>query len=597
MTTLIAPHGGAFKECLLSPMQVEELKLAARHFPSWALTDRQLCDIEMLLSGGFTPLEGFMAQADYESVLHEMRLDNRTLWPMPITLDVTEAFAEGVKSGDKIALRDPEGVLIAVLEVSDKWTADRELEAQLVYGTNDPFHPGVDYLLHKAHPVYLGGRVLGVEMPAHYDFKPLRHTPKELREQFEKSGWRQIVAFQTRNPMHLAHQELALRAAQVSEANLLIHPVVGPTQPGDIDHHVRVRCYEYLLKRCPKEAVALSLLPLAMRMAGPKEALWHAIIRKNYGCTHFIVGRDHAGPGKNREGRSFYGPYDAQSLVAKYQGEIGIQMVPFPEMVYVRERNSYMPEDEVEPGQTVWTISGTELRRRLFEGIEIPDWFSYPEVVEELRRAYPPKISQGFTIFFTGLSGAGKSTIAKAVAAKLMEKGRRSMTLLDGDVVRKNLSSELGFSREHRDLNILRIGFVASEITKHGGIAICAPIAPYEKTRREVQEMVSQWGGFIEVYVSTSLEACEARDRKGLYAKARAGIVKNFTGISDPYEVPQAPALTIDTEDLTPEEAALTVISTLAELGYIPRSQALEERAAWWACALSHKFDDKGKSI
>jgi sulfate adenylyltransferase len=368
--------------------------------------------------------------------------------------------------------------------------------------------------------------------------------------------------------MHRAHQELARSAAEISGANLLIHPVVGATRPGDIDHYVKVRCYERLLNRYAPQRAILSLLPLAMRMAGPREALWHAIIRQNYGCTHLIVGRDHAGPGKNGQGQDFYRPYEAQALLSRYQDELGIQMVPFPEMLYVQELDSFVPEDQVEPGQTVCTISGTELRRRLYEGIEIPEWFSYPDVVEELRKIYPPKPKQGFTIFFTGLSGAGKSTIAKALVAILLERGGRSITLLDGDIVRKHLSSELGFSREHRDLNILRIGFVASEITKHGGVAICAPIAPYQLARRKVREMVSPWGGFLEVYVATPLEVCEARDRKGLYAKAKAGIIKNFTGISDPYEVPEAPELIIDTSDCSPQEAAERIISRLVELGY-----------------------------
>jgi len=569
MSTLITPHGGVLRECLLPPDAAATLKRAAQNDPSWDLTPRQLCDLELLLNGGFSPLSGFMTQDDYNAVVQNIRLANGLIWPMPIVLDVTEAFSKTISVGARIALRDPEGVPVAVLHVSDLWTPDRTLEVQQVYGTNDPFHPGVAFILDKTHPVYLGGKVEGIQLPLHYDFKRLRATPREIRDRFTQLGWHRIVAFQTRNPMHRAHQELTFRAAQRAEANLLIHPVVGMTRPGDIDHYSRTRCYEHLLKYYPEQTTILSLLHLAMRMAGPREAVWHAIIRKNHGCTHFIVGRDHAGPGKDRNGQDFYGPYDAQAMVAKYQEELGIEMVPFQEMVYVQDLAGYLPDNEIAPGQTVLNISGTEFRRRLREGLEIPEWFSYPEVVAELRKSYPPRHRQGFTIFFTGLSGAGKSTIANALMVKLMEMGSRSVTLLDGDQVRRHLSSELGFSREHRDLNILRIGYVASEITKHGGIALCAPIAPYQATRRKVREMISEGGGFVEVYVATPLDVCEGRDRKGLYAKARAGLIQQFTGINDPYEVPERPELTINTQACSPDEAAQRILLKLEGMGYI----------------------------
>jgi sulfate adenylyltransferase len=554
---------------MLPTDEAEELRLNARDLPSWDLTERQLCDVELILNGGCSPLEGFVGRADYDAVVDHMRLSDGTLWPIPITLDVTEGLAREVSEGSEIALRDPEGVLIAVMKVSDVWTPDKEREAELVFGASDRFHPGIDYLFNTANPVYLGGLIFGVELPVHYDFRHLRDTPRELRERFKKLGWHRVVAFQTRNPMHRAHYELTFRAVQMTEANLLIHPAVGMTKPGDIDHYTRIRCYEFMLKRYPEGTAALSLLPLAMRMCGPREALWHAIIRKNYGCTHFIVGRDHAGPGKNSEGESFHGPYDAQELAAEHEGELGIQVVPFPEMAYVAERAEYVSLDEVKEGQSVLSISGTEFRRRLREGLEIPEWFSYPDIVEELRRSYPPKHKQGFTLFFTGLPCAGKSTLANAFMAKLIEMGGRPVTLLDGDKVRKQLSSELGFSKEHRDLNIRRIGFVAREITKHGGVAICAPIAPYGETRRKVRQMISEVGGFIEVYVSTPLEVCEARDRKGLYAKARAGEIKEFTGISDPYERPENAELEIDTRDCSPDEAAQMILLKLERLGYI----------------------------
>jgi sulfate adenylyltransferase len=390
-----------------------------------------------------------------------------------------------------------------------------------------------------------------------------------MRDRFRKLGWRRVVAFQTRNPMHRAHQELTFRAAKDVEANLLIHPVVGMTKPGDVDHFTRVRCYEHLLGAYPEQTTALSLLPLAMRMGGPREAVWHAIIRKNYGCTHFIVGRDHAGPGNDSSGKPFYGPYDAQHLMQQFEKELDISMVPFKNMVYVEDKAQYFPEDEVEKGMRTLDISGTELRRRLQEGADIPEWFSFPSVVAELRRTHPPRHKQGFTVFFTGLSGSGKSTVANALMVKLMEMGGRPVTLLDGDLVRKHLSSELGFSKEHRDLNIQRIGYVASEITKNGGIAICAPIAPYSATRKIVREMIEPLGGFMEIHVATPIDVCEARDRKGLYAKARAGIIKGFTGISDPYEVPENPEMRIDTADITPDMSAHRIIVKLESLGFI----------------------------
>ncbi|MDH3645603.1 MAG: bifunctional sulfate adenylyltransferase/adenylylsulfate kinase [Gammaproteobacteria bacterium] len=569
MPELIEPHGGSLKDLYLERDEADAERQRARDYPSWDLTPRQLCDIELLLNGAFSPLEGFLGKADYERVCDEMRLADGSLWPIPITLDVSEGFASELKTGASVVLRDLEGVHRATLLISDIWTPDLAAEAQKVYGTQDEKHPAVSYLMHQSYPVYIGGSLIGVDPPEHYDFKHLRDSPTEMRARFRKLGWRKVVAFQTRNPMHRAHQELTFRAARQVEANLLIHPVVGMTKPGDIDHFTRVRCYENLLSHYPEQTTALSLLPLAMRMGGPREALWHAIIRKNYGCTHFIVGRDHAGPGDDSNGNAFYGHYDAQDVVIKHQDELGIEMVPFKMMVYVQDRAQFIPADEVKEGELVMNISGTEFRRRLHEGLEVPHWFSYPEVVQELRKTHPARHRQGFTLFFTGLSGSGKSTIANAVMVKLMEMGDRRVTLLDGDIVRKNLSSELGFSKEHRDLNILRIGFVASEITKNGGVAICAPIAPYAITRKQVRDLISPTGGFVEVHVATPLEECEARDRKGLYAKARAGIIKEFTGISDPYEIPENPELAVDTVGVTPDQAAHRVIVKLESLGYI----------------------------
>ena len=566
---LIAPHGGTLVDLLADQARAEELRAESAGWPSWDLTPRQLCDLELLLSGGFSPLRGFLGRADYESVRDRMRLADGTLWPMPVTLDVPAELAGRLEPGSKLALRDPEGVMLAALHVTEVWRPDLRAEAEIVFGTADPAHPAVDHLLNRTHACYVAGTLEGVQLPVHYDYRDLRHTPAELRAAFTRMGWRRVVAFQTRNPLHRAHLELTLRAARTVEASLLIHPVVGMTKPGDVDHYTRVRCYQAIMPSYPGGTAMLSLLPLAMRMGGPREAVWHAIIRKNHGVTHFIVGRDHAGPGSDGAGRPFYGPYSAQDLLRAHEAELGVSLVTFRQMVYVEDRDEYLPDDEVPTGARVLSISGTEQRRRLNEGRELPAWFTPPAVAAELRRSYPPRARQGFTVFFTGLSGAGKSTIANVLLVKLLELGGRPVTLLDGDIVRKHLSSELGFSREHRDINIRRIGYVASEITKNGGIALCAPIAPYDATRREVRAMIEPVGGFVLVHVSTALEVCETRDRKGLYAKARAGVLREFTGVSDPYEAPADAEVAIDTAVATPEEAAQQVVLHLEHEGYI----------------------------
>jgi sulfate adenylyltransferase len=567
------PHGGTLVDLIVGPDRAASVKAASRDWPSWDLTPRQTCDLELLLSGGFSPLTGFMGKADYESVCASMRLTSGAVWTMPITLDVTEELAGRLTRGSQLVLRDVEGVMLAVLHVEDVWRPDREREAQDVFGTTSKEHPGVAYLLDKSQPYYVGGRLEGIRLPSHYDFPSLRLTPAELRAEFTRRGWKKIVAFQTRNPMHRAHQELTLRAAREAGAHLVIQPVVGMTKPGDLDHYTRVRCYQALLNHYPPDTARLALLPLAMRMGGPREAVWHAIIRKNYGFSHLIVGRDHAGPGSDKSGKPFYGPYDAQELLRKHEKELGVQMVDFKMIVYVKELDTYVPDNEVPPGATALNISGTELRRRLAQGAEIPEWFTFPDVAKELRRTHPPRVEQGFTVFFTGLSGSGKSTIANALFVKFLELGGRPVTLLDGDIVRKHLSSELGFSKAHRDLNIMRIGFVASEITKNGGVALCAPIAPYDAVRKDVREMVHPHGGFVLVYLSTPLEVCEQRDRKGMYAKARAGILKEFTGISDPYEAPQDAEMVLDTTDLTPEQSADAVFDYLEREGFLVRSR------------------------
>jgi sulfate adenylyltransferase len=567
------PHGGELVDPLVSKSLAKRLKEQSAQWKSIDLTQRQLCDLELLMNGGFSPLNTFLNKKDYENVLDNMQLEQGTLWPIPIVLDVDEKIAKSLIIGEKIALRDPEGVMLAVLTLREIYKPDKNLEAEKVFGTSDQTHPGVNYLFNYTQPYYISGKLQGIQLPTHYDFVDMRHTPKELRNTFKQKGWNKIVAFQTRNPMHRAHVELTTRAAKQAEANLLIQPVVGMTKPGDVDHFTRVRIYKKLLNRFPESTTMLSLLPLAMRMAGPREALWHAIIRKNYGATHFIVGRDHAGPGKDSKDKDFYEPYAAQKLVKKHAGKLGMQIIPFKMMVFVPAQDLYKPMDEVPDGVGFSSISGTELRERLNDGRALPKWFTYPEVADELRLRHPQRSRQGFTVFFTGLSGSGKSTIANALLIKLLELGPRRASLLDGDIVRKNLSSELGFSEKHRILNIERIGFVAAEVTKHGGIAICAPIAPYDSTRKKIRQLIDENGGFILVHVDTPLQVCENRDRKGLYKKARSGELKEFTGISAPYEPPKDADITLDTIKYSPDELAQQILLHLEREGFIGSSQ------------------------
>jgi len=558
--------GVALRPLLVSPERAEALKHESIDLASLSLQPRQLCDLELLMNGAFSPLPGFMTEEAYHGVLEEMRLPDGTLWPMPIALDVGEAFAARLEPGSRLALRDNEGFMLAVLTVESVYRPDKRLEAERVFATTSNTHPGVRHLLEETGPVYLGGRVEGIQLPTHYDYEELRHTPEELRHLMRKLGWRRTVAFHTSRPMHRLQRDLTLEAAKEANAHILIHPVVGITKPRDLSYFARVKCYQALLAHYPHGLAQLSLLPLAMRAAGPREALWHAIIRRNYGCTDFIVGADHASP----HPASFYPPYAAQELVGAHQEEIGIRLIAVRRKSYAPARGQIIDVEVAERrGIETEEISDTELGRRLVRNEEIPDWFSYPGVLEALRRVYPPRHRQGLTLFFTGLSGAGKSTLAKIMHGKFIEDGRRPVTLLDGDIVRQHLSSELGFSKEHRDLNVTRIGFVASEITKNGGVAICAPIAPYASTRRVVREMIEAYGAMIEIHVATPLEVCEARDRKGLYAKARQGIIKSFTGISDPYEVPENPEIRIDTSDFTPMEAAQEVYLYLLREGYL----------------------------
>ncbi len=565
----VTPHGGELVDLLAGPEEVDRLRELSMDMASISLSSRQLSDLELLMNGAYSPLTGFMNRREYDAVLNTLRLPDRTLWPLPVCLDVTASDAASLKSGEQVALRDSEGFMVAVLTVEDLWEIDKKQEADAVYGTRDRVHPGVDRLFESESTHYLGGRVEGVQYPLHFAFRRLRHTPQELRRLYAKLGWRRVVGFHTRNPIHRAQFEMTLRAMAEAKANLLLHPVVGRVKTGDIDAYTRTRSYLAISHKYPPNMMLLSLLPFTMRLAGPREATLHAIIRKNYGCTHFVVGRHHASPGTSPDEPAFYDQNGAKAMLTEHSDELGIGIVSFDEMVYVREADDYMPADEVSPEETVHVLSNDEFHQRIRTGKRVPEWFTFPEVIEVLQRAYPPRHRQGLTVFCTGLSGAGKSTIARILYARLLEMGGRPVTLLDGDIVRRNLSSELGFSKSHRNINVQRIGFVASEITKNRGIAICAPIAPYGKTREEIRKLIETYGGFVEVHVATPLTVCESRDRKGLYAKARAGLIEGFTGINDPYEMPARPEVFIDTTDMTPDESAQEVLLYLERAGYI----------------------------
>lgn len=578
MDNLIAPYGGSLVNQVVDETRAIELKAEAQSYAGVTLSQRQLCDLELIMNGGFSPLTGFMTSDAYERVVDEMRLPDGTLWPVPVTFDIPVELAEKLEPGSKLALRDAEGFMLAVLHVESMWQPDKKREAEAVYGTASDVHPGVRHLYEQTHQVYVGGKVEGIQLPAHYDFETLRDTPEELRHLFTKLGWRRVVAFHTSKPMHRLHREITLNAAKEAQANILLHPVVGMTKPGDLHDFARVHCYQAIRRHYPHNLAMLSLLPLAVRMAGPREALLNAIIRQNYGCTHFIVGPEHAAPPGVREGGArFYAAGAAQDLVARHQGELGIRIVPVQEMRYVPDDGRFISVKQIEREGKKGTLFGEQqLYEHLAHNKPVPAWFSYPDVIVELRKVRPPRSEQGVTLFFTGLSGSGKSTLAKILYAKFIEAGGRPVTLLDGDVIRLNLSSELGFSRAHRDLNVRRIGFVASEITKNGGVAICAPIAPYTSTRRAVRELIEQHGAFIEIHVATPLEVCEGRDRKGLYAKARQGLIPEFTGISDPYELPEHPELRINTAELTPMQAAQDILLHLLSEGYLEAAGGTE---------------------
>ena len=551
MNNLISPYGGKLVDLIVDTERTQALRSEALTLPSVDLDERQLCDLELLLNGAFSPLTGFMGRADYQAVANDMHLTDGTFWPLPITLTISVQIAQSLAPGMRVALRDKEGFMLAVLTISDIWEAEIQADAQA---------GGASYCI--------GGNLEGVSLPLRHDYTALRLSPQEMRSSFIRRGWRRVIAYQARQPLYQAQYEFTLRAAMQNEANLLIHLVTGGEALDSPEYFARVRSYQAALLRYPAATSALALLPIYPRGEGEREILLRAIVQRNFGCTHLIVGGDFEESGAGRRGADL-AQHDGFQRLASHIAAIGIELIAFPRMVYVEERAQYMPEEAAPLGARTLAISGAELRRRLAEGVKIPDWYVFPEIIAEIRKAHPSRDKQGFTVFFTGLSGSGKSTLAKVLTIKLLELGGRRVTLLDGDIVRKHLSSELGFSKEHRDINIRRIGYVASEITKNNGIAICAPIAPYRATRRAVRAMVEQHGGFIEVYVATPLEVCEQRDRKGLYAKARAGLVKEFTGISDPYEIPEQPAIIIDTSDLGVEEAAQRVLLKLEHEGYL----------------------------
>ena len=564
-TRLIDPYGGELVNLLVPTDELAEVRAYASTLPSIQISERAVCDLELLATGGFSPLDRFMGQADYQSVLDTMRLADGTLFPMPITLPVEPD--ENIQVGRDVVLRDPRNAYLAIMNVEEIYEWDLEEVAQKAFGTLDGRHPIVAEM-HQWGKWFISGALKVLQLPPHYDFQDLRLTPAEVRAHLETFGHENVVAFQTRNPLHRVHEELTQRAIQEVDGVLLLHPVVGMTKPGDVDHYTRVRTYKTLATNYyDPDRIQLSLLPLAMRMGGPREAIWHAIIRRNYGANHFIVGRDHAGPGDDSKGNPIYGPYEAQELVEKYAGELGMTIVPFKMLVYLPDEQRYEEEDKVGDARTA-SISGTQVREDyLNNGRKLPDWFTRPQVADILAETYPPRYRQGVCLWFTGLSGSGKSTTASILTNLLLEHGRQ-ITVLDGDVVRTHLSKGLGFSKEDRDTNILRIGFVAGEIVQHGGIAVCAAVSPYKATRNTVRNRIGS-DRFIEIFVDTPLEVCEERDIKGMYARARRGEIKGFTGIDDPYEQPESAEIILDTVNNTSEDNARRILDYLLEKGFV----------------------------
>ena len=564
--SIISPYGGSLVDLVVDPDKAAELKEKANHLPSIQVSERIVCDLELLATGGFSPLDRFMGKEDHQRVLDEMRLTSGHLFPIPITLPVDPT--DDLKLDSQIAIRNSKNEILAIMDVEeiDEW--DRTEVASKAFGTTDTAHPLVAEM-NRWGSHNISGKLQVIQLPSHPDFFESRMTPAQTRARLAEYGHANVVAFQTRNPLHRVHEELTKRAADAVGGVLLLHPVVGMTRPGDVDHFTRVRTYKALTENYyKKDRILLSLLPLAMRMAGPREALWHALIRRNHGANHFVVGRDHAGPGNDSTGKPFYGAYDAQELAEKHSEELGVKIVPFSELVYLPDEERYEEVSKIPAATKTASISGTQVREQyLNAGRLLPDWFTRPEVAEILSESYPPRFKQGLCVWFTGLSGSGKTTTSEIFTVLLMEHGRQ-VTVLDGDVVRTNLSKGLGFSAEDRDTNIRRIGYVAAEIVRHGGSVICAAVSPYRATRDEVRNMVGA-DRFIEVFVDTPLDVCESRDVKGMYAMARRGEIKGFTGIDDPYEAPENPEITLDTIANTPEENAHLIMNALQEDGFI----------------------------
>ena len=568
-SSVISPYGGSLVDLMVSPDESAELKEKATRLPSIQVSERIICDLELLATGGFSPLDRFMGEEDHKRVLDDMRLSNGRLFPIPVTFPVDPG--DGMKLDSQIAIRNAKNELLAIMNVEDIYEWDRAEVAEKAFGTTDVAHPLVAEM-NRWGSLNISGPIQVLQLPSHPDFRELRLTPAQTRERLLGFGYENVVAFQTRNPLHRVHEELTKRAADTVGGVLLLHPVVGLTRPGDVDHYTRVRTYKALTENYYEgNRVLLALLPLAMRMAGPREALWHMLIRRNHGANHFVVGRDHAGPGNDSTGKPFYGPYDAQEMAEEHSEELGVKVVPFSELVYLPDEDRYEEVSKIPANTTTASISGTQVREEFLNaGRILPDWFTRPEVATILSESYPPRSRQGVCIWFTGLSGSGKTTTADVLTVLLMEHGRQ-VTSLDGDVVRTHLSKGLGFSAEDRDTNIRRIGFVASEIVRHGGTAVCAAVSPYKATRDEVRAMVGS-DRFIEVFVDTPLDVCESRDAKGMYAMARRGEIKGFTGIDDPYESPDNPEITLDTVSRTPEENARLIIDILRRDGFIKPS-------------------------
>ncbi|MCI0887678.1 MAG: bifunctional sulfate adenylyltransferase/adenylylsulfate kinase [Chloroflexi bacterium] len=568
-SSVISPYGGSLVDLMVSPDEAAKLKEKATRLPSIQVSERIVCDLELLATGGFSPLDRFMGEEDHKRVLDDMRLTNGRLFPIPVTFPVDPG--DGMKLDSQIAIRNAKNELLAIMNVEEIYEWDRAEVAAKAFGTTDAAHPLVAEM-NRWGSLNISGPIQVLQLPSHPDFRESRLTPAQTRERLLGFGYENVVAFQTRNPLHRVHEELTKRAADTVGGVLLLHPVVGLTRPGDVDHYTRVRTYKALTENYYEgNRVLLALLPLAMRMAGPREALWHMLIRRNHGANHFVVGRDHAGPGNDSTGKPFYGPYDAQEMAEEHSEELGVKVVPFSELVYLPDEDRYEEVSKIPANTTTASISGTQVREQFLNaGRLLPDWFTRPEVAAILSESYPPRFRQGVCIWFTGLSGSGKTTTADVLTVLLMEHGRQ-VTSLDGDVVRTHLSKGLGFSAEDRDTNIRRIGFVASEIVRHGGTAVCAAVSPYKATRDEVRAMVGS-DRFIEVFVDTPLDVCESRDAKGMYAMARRGEIKGFTGIDDPYESPDNPEITLDTVSRTPEENARLIIDILRRDGFIKPS-------------------------